>query len=164
LINHESQNEDGRANEEAGAEARNIDIENEERDKRRMRKRTTDMKPNSVHRMSSKPAAVTALRVLHNVQPLSPSNGVLIKALRVGKLAERNAPDEDKDVDKVEAVAFEGNGSEREVVDKVGEAPKELESNILVQILARRKERERTGRCRCRMTQTGERQRTARAY
>jgi hypothetical protein len=55
--------------------------------------------------MSSKPAAVTALRVSHNVQPLSPSNGVLLKALRVGKLAERNAADEDQDVDKVEAIA-----------------------------------------------------------
>jgi hypothetical protein len=47
--------------------------------------------------VSSKLAAVTALRVLHNVQPLSPSNGVLLKALRVGKLAERDAADEDKD-------------------------------------------------------------------
>jgi hypothetical protein len=58
--------------------------------------------------MSSKPAAVTALRVLHHVQPLSPSNGGLLKALRVGKLAERNAADEDKDKnvdkDKVESV------------------------------------------------------------
>jgi hypothetical protein len=49
--------------------------------------------------MGSRPAAVTALRVLHNVQPLSPSNGVLLKALRVGKLAERNAADEDENVD-----------------------------------------------------------------
>jgi adenylate kinase len=58
--------------------------------------------------MSSKPAAVTALQVLHNVQPLSPSSGVLLKALRVDELAERNAADEDKDedVDKVEAIAL----------------------------------------------------------
>jgi hypothetical protein len=34
-----------------------------------------------------------AARVLHNIQPLSPSNGILLKALRVGNLAERNAAD-----------------------------------------------------------------------
>jgi hypothetical protein len=76
-----------------------------------MRKRMTNEKPNSV-RNESKPAAVTALPVLHNVQPLSPSNRVLLKALRVGKLAERNAADEDKDVDKVEAIALRESEAE----------------------------------------------------
>jgi hypothetical protein len=76
--------------------------------------------------------------------------------LRVGKLAERNAADEDKDVDKVEveAVAFEGIGSGRDVVDIIGEAPKELELRINHPCTDPgekiRKERKVIGRCRCR--------------
>jgi hypothetical protein len=54
----------------------------------------TNEKPNLVHRMEFKTGSSHgAARVLHNVQPLSPSHGVLLKALRVGKLAERNAAD-----------------------------------------------------------------------
>jgi hypothetical protein len=58
-----------------------------------MRKRTTNEKPNSVPNELKTGTAVTALRVSDDVQPISPSNEVLLKALRVGKLAERNAAD-----------------------------------------------------------------------
>jgi hypothetical protein len=55
------------------------------------------------------------------VQPLSPSNGVLLKALRVGKLAEENAADQDEDgrwIDRGRGGIFEVAGYEVEKMEE----------------------------------------------